>query len=359
MAALLRDPRLVTDPTLGAGLPAIVRAMFPEFVDLRESALHLITPEAHARLRRLVNPLFTQRQLESQRQRVGSIVAAVVDALPSAGTVDVATALARRYPLAVIAAVLGIPPAALTDLAALAEVLVAITIPGLSPDVFVSYMPTVSRGIALLRECVEERRAGLRDGDLIGFLVHACDDEDRLSDPELLSLLGTILGAGIDTVTHLTCYAVLELLHHPDQLALLRADPTLARGVLDETLRFNAFGRCGGGITRYVRESFRYEGVDFERGQPVLFNTTSAFRDPELADDADTFDIRRRHAITPWWGHGAHVCLGAALARMEAEAALQQFFARYEQVELAEPPVYGNHPIFRDIVQLAVRVRGA
>lgn len=357
MAALLRDPRLVSDPTLGAGMPAFVRTMFPDFAELRESALHLITPEAHARIRRLVNPLFTRRQLESQRPRVDAIVASVVDALPREGVIDIPGALARRYPLQVLSALLHIPPESGDDLAALADVLVAITVPGIAPERFLAYMPVVTRGICLLRGCIAERRARPIEGDLVSYLVHACDEQERLSDAEMLSLIGTILGAGIDTVSHLTCYAMLELLRHPEQLALLRADPGLARGALDETLRFNAFGRCGGGVTRHVREDFVYEGVAFERGQPVLFNTTSAFRDADLAADADVYDICRRHATTPWWGQGAHVCLGAALARMEAEAALNQFFARYPVVELAGEPVYGTHPIFRDIVELPVHVR--
>ena len=202
------------------------------------------------------------------------------------------------------------------------------------------------------------RRASPLADDLLSLLIHACDDADRLTDGELLSLVSGLLIGGSDTTVHLTTYTLHELLRHPDQMALLRADPGLTRSALDETLRYNSFGR-GGGLARFVREEFTYEGVTLRRGQPVFLNMLSAFRDPEFVADADVFDIRRRTHSSPWFGYGPHFCVGASLARMEAEMALQMFLARYPTIELAGPAVYGTHPILRDIVDLPVRVDSA
>ncbi|MCB9703350.1 MAG: cytochrome P450 [Myxococcales bacterium] len=356
--ALLREPRLTTDATLGAGYPAELRAAFPDFVALRDNDLQTVSPEAHARIRKLVNPLFGPRALEAHRPRVAEIIGEVIDALPREGVINVFADFARRYPVQVIASLLNIPPGDEATFIDLADSLIATLLPGMPPEVFASYMPAISRGVQLVRRLVDERRAEPIEGDLFSRLINACDEDERLSDGELLSLVSGLLVGGSDTTVHLTTYAILELLRHPDQLALVRADPSLARSALDETLRYNSFGRIGG-LVRFPLESFTYEGVELHRGQPVYLNLLSAFRDPELVADPDVFDVRRRINSSPWFGYGPHFCVGASLARMEAEIALNRFLDRYPEIELAGEPVYGTHPLFRDIVDLPVRVRGA
>lgn len=353
--ALLKDPRLGTDPTLGGGFSAELRAAYPDFVALRDNDLFMLGADAHARIRKLINPLFTPRALEGHRARVEQIVRAVVDELPDEGVINVFSQFASKYPVRVISGLLNIPPGDEADFIALAEALIATIFPNLPPEVFAGYMPAVSRGAELVRGLIAERRARPQADDLLSHLIGACDEAERLTDGELLSLVSGFLVGGSDTTVHLTTYAIHELLRHPDQLALLRADPGLARSALDETLRFNSFGR-GGGLARFAREDFEYEGVTLRRGQPVFLNLLSAFRDPEFTADADVYDIRRRLNTSPWFGYGPHFCVGASLARMEAEMALQRFFARYPRAELAGPPVYGGHPILRDIVDLPVRV---
>lgn len=354
-AALLREPRLGTDANLGAGFSAEMRAKYPDFVALRENDLFTVTSAAHARIRKLVNPLFNPRALEGHRAMIMGLVGAALEALPRTGTINAFADFARHYPVRVIAGLLGIPVGDEAEFVALADALIATISPVLPAPVFESYMPAVSRGTQIIRACIAERRAHPHDGDLLGLLISACDDEARLSDGELLSLVGGILIGGSDTTVHLTTYALHELLRHPDQLALLRAEPALARLALDETLRYNPFGR-GAGLVRFVREPFIHDGVALERGQPVFLNLMSAFRDPEFLADADVFDIRRRIHASPWFGYGPHFCLGASLARLEAEAALQLFLARYPRIALAGPAVYGDHPILRDIIDLPLRV---
>ncbi|HLT39592.1 MAG TPA: cytochrome P450, partial [Enhygromyxa sp.] len=107
----------------------------------------------------------------------------------------------------------------------------------------------------------------------------------------------------------------------------------------------------------YPQETISHDGITLERGKPVFIMTLSALRDPEYLADADVYDIRRQvPGTTLWFGLGAHFCLGASLARMEAEIALQRFFARYPRVELAGEPIYGSQPILRNMDSLPLRV---
>lgn len=355
--ALLRDPRMTTDPTLGAGFSPELRAAYPDFVALREHDLFIVPPETHARIRKLVTPAFGPRPLEAHRPRVEQLITQVLEALPREGTINVFRDFAQKYPVRVIAGLLAIPAGAEEDFLCFADAVIATIVPNMPPEQFASYMPAVSRGLTIIREVIAERRAHPREDDLLSNLISACDNDERLSDGELLSLIGGLITGGSDTTVHLTTYTVLELLRHPDQLALLREDPSRARLALDETLRFNSFGR-GGGLPRFAREDFVYEGVDIRRGQIVFLNMMGAFRDPAFVADPDVYDILRRTNSSPWFGNGPHFCIGASLARMEAETALQMFLARYPSLELAGEPVFGTHPIFRDIVDLPVRVGG-
>lgn len=353
--ALLRDPRLTTDHTLGAGFSPEMRAAFPDFVGLREHDLLMASTDSHARLRKLISPSFGPRAVEAHRPRVEALINEVLAALPREGTINVFKDFSEKYPVRVIAGMLSIPSGVEEDFLHFADALIATIFPGLTPEQFAAYMPAISHGLAIVRECIAERREHPIEGDLLSQLIGACDDDDRLSDPELLSLISGIIIGGSDTTVHLTTYSILELLRHPDQLALLRDDPSLARLALDETLRFNGFAR-NGGLVRFASEDFSYEGTELRRGQLVFLNMLAALRDPEFVADPDVYDIKRRTNSSPWFGYGPHFCIGASLARMEAETALQMFLARYPKLELAGPPVFGTHPIFRDIIDLPVRV---
>jgi cytochrome P450 len=355
--ALMRDKRLGHDPTFGAGLSPEMKAAFPEFCALQEPGLLMAGEKDHARMRRLLNPIFVPRALEVHRPKVTSIIERIIDSLPSHGTIDVMEDFASKYPVRVIAGVLNIPGSREDDFVRFADAAIATIFPGLPPEVFASHMPSLSRGMALVKECIAERRARMIDNDLLSQLIHACDADERLSDAELLSLVAGLIIGGSDTTVHLTTYAILNLHEAPTELARLRADPSLARGALEETLRYNALGR--GPLPRFVTETFTHEGTTLERGKPAYLMLMSAFRDSAFIPSPDTFDIGRVFASSPWFGFGPHFCLGASLARMEAEIALQAFFARYPSTELDGEPTYGNHPILRDITHLPLRVRSA
>lgn len=349
---LLRDPRLVQ--SLGAHYSEEFRRDFPDFVALREHDVFNISPEAHSRIRRLINPYFNPRGLEVHKPRVESLIRGVLAELPESGVVNVAADYSRRYPVRVISGMLNIPAGHEDEFVAFADALIATIDPTLSREVFASFMPAVSAGARLVREAIADRRAHPLEGDLLTDLIQACDQNERLSEGELLSLVSAVLIGGSDTTVSLTTYAIMELLRHPDQLAALRAEPQHFRSCVDETLRYNSFGR--GGLVRFVREPFTHAGVALEANQPIYLQTMSAFRDPEFLPDCDVYDVRRQQTSSPWFGLGAHFCIGASLARLEAELALRLFFERYPEVRLAGEPVYSNHPVLRHILELPVRV---
>ena len=355
MLTLLKEPRLGMDASIGAGLSAELRTKFPDYAALHEHGLSTLRPKDHARIRKIINPLFGPQAIEAYRPHIKQILTDVLDTLPRCGVINVFSDFSRKYPVRIIAALLNIAPGAEADFVALADALIATLLPTLSPEAFASYMPPISRGLAIVRQCIAERRKQPIEGDLLSRLISACDDQDRLSDGELYAMIAALLIAGSDTTVHLTTYALLELLRHPDQLALLRKDPSLARLALDETLRHDNFNRVG--LFRFANETFPYQGFTFERGQPVLLSIASALRDPEFVPDAEVFDIRRRVHASPWFGHGPHFCIGASLTRLEAENALQLFLERYPKIELAGEPVYGTHEMFRDITNLPIHVQ--
>jgi cytochrome P450 len=306
-------------------------------------------------MRKLLNPVFAPKAIEVYRPKIEKILAALLDKMPDEGVVNVAGDYARLYPVRVIAAVLHIPDGHEHDFLAFANALIATIVPGLPPEVFAACMPPISRGMAITRELITDRREHPIENDLMTQLINACDEDERLSEDELLSLVAGLIVGGTDTTSHLTGSVFLELHRHPEQLAALRADPSLARNTLDETLRFANFGRTF--LPRFVMESFEHGGVSLARGSVLFLSFPSAFIDPEFAPDAGTYDIKRRHTGSPWFGFGPHFCLGASLARLEAERALQMFFAKYPITELAGEPEYGTSPIMRDLVNLPIRIR--
>jgi cytochrome P450 enzyme len=354
VSVLLRDPRVGIDPTFGQGMPAELKAAFPDFAALRENDLFSVPPSAHARMRKLLNPIFGPRAVEVHRPKVERIIGALLDKMPDEGVINVFTDYARQYPVRVIASILNIPDGYEKDFIVFADALLATIVPGLPPEQFASYMPAISRGMAITREIIADRRNNPLEGDLMTQLILACDEQERLSEGELLSLVAGLIIAGTDTTTYLTGCVMLELHRHPDQLALLRQDPSLARNTLDETLRYSSFGRAF--VARYVLEDFTLNGVSLVRGSPAYLSTMAAFRDTDFVPDPHVYNIKRQHTGAPWFGLGPHFCLGASLARLEAERAVQMFFAKYPHTELAGEPQYGTHPILRDFINLPIRV---
>ncbi|MCB5183321.1 cytochrome P450 family protein [Streptomyces antimicrobicus] len=300
--------------------------------------MHTADDEDHRRLRSLVSSAFTARRVEALRPRVEALTAELLDDLARAateapdGVADLRTHVALPLPMSVICELLGVDP---EHRGRLHE---------LSYKVIIATDTTPAEAMAAVKELVElmgtiaaARRERPGD-DLTSALIQAREaDGDRLSEAELGGTMRLMLVAGHETTLNLITNAVRALCTHRDQLALVQEGKATWNDVVDETLRWD--GPVSWFPFRYPTRDLRLAGTLVPRGTPVLAGYTAAGRDARAyGPDADRFDLTRPgSARNLSFGHGAHYCLGAPLARMEATIALEQLFTRFPDLDLAVP----------------------
>ncbi|MEV8225706.1 cytochrome P450 [Streptomyces sp. NPDC079167] len=273
----------------------------------------------HTRLRKLVAREFTARRIEALRPRVEQITGDLLDAMVPAGSADLVDAFAFPLPMTVICELLGVPDIDRDAFRALSNAVVT----PVSPE---KENEAVDAMGAYLDKLIEDKRRAPGD-DLMSALIQAHDDEgDRLSPDELIGMAFLLLVAGHETTVNLISNGVRALLDHPDQLALLRAEPELIDGAVEEMLRYD--GPVETATFRFTREPVAIGPVVIPQGEPVLVALGSGDRDPGRYPDPDTFDIRREAQGHLAFGHGIHFCLGAPLARMEGRIAIRALLER-------------------------------
>jgi cytochrome P450 len=290
-------------------------------------------PPDHTRLRRLVQKAFTARRAAQLRPRTKEIAAGLLDDLAALGdVVDLLDAYARPLPITVISELLGIP---VTDRG---WIWVTVTDYGMGGE----ELQRVPRKLAAyFTGLIAAKRAEPRE-DLLSALVVAHDNagevgaEAALTSTELLSAAYHLVMAGFDTTVNLIASGALALLTHPEEFARLRRDPSLLPAAVEELLRFtNPVNHV---TPRYTTEDLPIGDVVIPAGERVLIATSSANRDPAQFPDPDRLDIDRDTSGHVAFGHGIHYCLGAALARMEAEVALGALLTRFPGISLAVSP---------------------
>jgi cytochrome P450 len=296
-------------------------------------ALLNIDPPDHTRLRRLVQKAFTPRRAAQLRPRIEEIAADLLDEMAAQGDlVDLLDGYARPLPITVISELLGIP---VTDRA---WIWVTVTNYGKGGD----ELQRVPRELAgYFTGLITDKRAKPGD-DLLSALILAHDaaDEggagDALTTTELLSAAYHLVMAGFDTTVNLIASGALALLTHPDQMARLQRNPSLLPAAVEELLRFtNPVNHAN---LRFAAEDVLIGEVMIPAGERILIATSSADRDPAQFPDPDRLDIGRDTSAHLAFGHGIHYCLGAPLARAEAEVALGALLARFPRMSLAVPP---------------------
>ncbi|WP_372492080.1 cytochrome P450 family protein [Kineosporia corallincola] len=290
----------------------------------------------HKRLRRLVTSTLTPRRVEALRPRVEQIVNELLDALPSHADADGVVDLRKHYsdvvPVLVISELLGIPEENRGKLKAEMD---NVFRSDLTPEqVLASQMALYG----LLAEQVRYRREN-PGTDLTSALIEARDeDPEALSEEELVATILIMLGAGQETTVALITNAVRALCTHPKQRAIAVAGgPRTWAGVVEETLRWDA--PIGNFPFRYPLEDVVVAGVTIPRGEAIMAPYSAVGRDKKQhGDDAEVFDITRTQRKNLAFGGGAHVCVGAALGRMEGNLAIPAVFERYPGIELAVDP---------------------
>ncbi|MBF9131815.1 cytochrome P450 [Plantactinospora sp. S1510] len=289
-------------------------------------------PPDHTRLRRLVAKAFTARRVELLRARAQQIADELVDELVKAGPpADLVEQFATPLPIQVICELLGVPFADRHNFHTWSEAIVSTT--SLSGDQIQSYLENLWGYIG---ELVAVRRREPID-DLLGAMVRARDEnEDRLTEEELVQLAAGLLAAGHETTVTQIPNFVYVLLEHPAELARLRADPGLVPSAVEELVRYVPLGAASA-FPRYATEDIELGGVLVRAGEPVLPSVGSANRDGEVFTDPDRLDLGRDPNPHVGFGHGAHHCIGAQLARMELQVAIHTLVTRLPGLRLAVP----------------------
>jgi cytochrome P450 len=308
--------------------------------------------EDHRRLRRLVTKAFTPRMVEQLRPRIQEIADELLDRVAARGGMELVDDFAFPLPITVIAELLGIP---VEDRDRFREWSSNAVTPALTPELQEEAARRADEFVAYLDDLFARRRAAPTD-DLVSALVQAEDAGDTLSQNELYGMVVLLIVAGHETTVSLIANAVLALLSNPAELARLRADPSLMPTAVEELLRYDS--PVERTITRWAAADVELGGRRIGRGDLVIAVVGSANRDEAQFPDADTLDLGRDAAGKHvGFGRGPHYCLGAPLARLETEIALETLFRRLPSLRLAiaEEDLYWRPiPLFRSLASLPV-----
>ncbi|MGB6453269.1 MAG: cytochrome P450 [Streptosporangiaceae bacterium] len=289
-------------------------------------------PPDHTRLRRLVSKAFTPRAVEALRPRITALVEGMLDAAEGQGRFDLVDALAFPLPFAVIAEMLGTPPADHERIRQLSGTVVRSLEPVADPALAAAIAAADAELTAIAADMITWKRGNPAD-DLLTALIAAEDDGDALSDDELVAQTLLLYIAGHETTVNLIAGGSLALLRNPGQLALLRGDPALAASAVEELLRYDSPVQASRRITL---EPVTIRGTVIPAGAFVMASLGSANRD-ELFWGPDAAEVRlsrdnARHHVS--FGAGPHHCLGASLARLEASIALARLTTRFPDLAL-------------------------
>ncbi|SOE06981.1 cytochrome P450 [Streptomyces sp. Ag109_G2-15] len=355
--ALLTDPRLVKDIDVwGAWQRGEIPADWP-LIGLANPGRSMLTVDGtdHRRLRTLVAQALTPRRVERMRERIEKLTQALLDALPTGEeVVDLKAAFAYPLPMYVVADLMGLDKARLPRLQVLFERFFSTQTP---PEQVVA---TLTELAGIMTETVAAKRSEPRD-DLTSALVLASEDGDQLTDEEIVSTLQLMVAAGHETTISLIVNAVVNLSAHPDQRALVLSGQADWSAVIEETLRYST--PTSHVLIRFATEDVPVGDQVLPAGDALIVSYGAIGRDENAhGPSAGEFDITRetRHRHISF-GHGPHVCPGAALSRLEAGVALPALYARFPALAPAVPvSELRNKPVVtqNDLFELPVRLNG-
>ena len=347
--AVLRDRDMAVDPRKAA--PGTYMEMFSAAESGREPSMLFLDAPDHTRLRGLVNKAFTPRAVEQMRPRIQEIVDELLDGVVESGGVDLIASFAGPLPTIVIAEMLGVDPADRGDFKRWSDEGVMGFNPLLSEEERERVMASTAAMGDYFRRAIAERHGSPRD-DLISSLIAVEEAGDQLTDEEIVTMCSLLLAAGNVTTTDLIGNGVLALLQHPEELRKLREDPALIENAVEEMLRFDS------PVTQTARipmSDLALGGCPIGAGQSVLTSLAAANHDPSAYPDPHRFDVTRKDTHHHSFGGGAHFCLGAPLARLEAQVAIGTLVQRFPRLRLADEPLeWRGVPAFRGLVRLPV-----
>jgi cytochrome P450 len=349
---VLRDPRFSVE-RIRAPLVRDNLDRMPEF--LRQSAqglrsMLIMDPPDHTRVRKLVNKAFTPKRIAALRGHIEALVRTLLDEAAARGRFDVIHDLAEPLPAIVIAELLGVPPEDHRQFREWSSGLIA---GAASPSAEARETATAAgrRLFAYLADTIADRRRAPRE-DLISAMIQAQEERDALTDAELLATSNLLLLAGHETTTNLIGNGMLALLREPDEWRRLCADPSLVPTAVEELLRFD------GPVQATLRVALEDVAIDehtIPAGALVLVSIGAANHDPAVFAEPDALDLARDPNPHLAFGFGTHFCLGAPLARLEAQLAFEALARRFPKLALVDDRTeYRANPVLRGLVRLEV-----
>lgn len=301
----------------------------PMFRPLERNMLDVDPPD-HTRLRGLVHKAFTPRLIDQMQKRVQTVADELLDVVSQKGRMDLIGDYALPLPMTIITEILGVPTKDRDKFHKWSKVIVSLN----QFNVGWRAIPAVWaiwKFNRYLRSFFKIRRADPRD-DLASALIQAEEAGDKLSEDELLAMVFLLLVAGHETTVNLIGSGVLALLEHPEEMESLRSNPSLIQSAVEELLRYTAPVFMS--TERFAREDVTIQGVTIRRGEVALGVIGSANRDEEVFDNPDNLDLIREPNKHLSFGFGIHYCLGAPLARLEAQIAIKTLLARVQGLRL-------------------------
>ena len=325
----------------------------PEF--LRQSAqglrsMLIMDPPDHTRVRKLVNKAFTPKRIAALRDHIESLVHTLLDEAAERGRFDVIRDLAEPLPAIVIAELLGVPTSDHRQFREWSSALIS-GIASTSADARALATEAGRNLFGYLANTIADRRRAPRE-DLISAMIQAQEERDALSDAELLATSNLLLLAGHETTTNLVGNGVLALLREPDAWRRLCNEPELLPTAIEELLRFDGPVQA---TLRVALEDVTIDGHAIPAGALVLVSIGAANHDPAVFANPDELDLARDPNPHLAFGFGTHFCLGAPLARLEAQLAFEALTRRFPRLSLVDDcPAYRPNPVLRGLTRLEV-----
>jgi cytochrome P450 len=300
-------------------------------------------PPDHTRMRSLLQKSFTPTHLTQNRARIQATVDHLLDAMAERGEADFIAAFAFPLPATVIAILLGVPIEHIDAIKEWSDRLAAYIGGAVGEhDNFTEARAGVTQLADYFAALLKERRKRPGD-DLMSLMLRAEDEGNRLSHEEVVANCVLLLFAGHETTTNLLGNGLYHLLRNPEQMRLLRTDPSLTPGAVEEFLRYDGPVPA---TTKVATADFEWHGKQVRRGDMVLPFMSSANRDPRQFPDADVLDVRRTPNRQVAFAYGIHFCLGAPLARLEAQLTFDRLLARFPDLALQPADVRWKRMIF-------------
>lgn len=330
VASALKDPRLAKNPyrALRPDEQKQQLPWMPEFLRPLTASMLDQDPPDHNRLRNLVHQAFTPRRVEGLRARIQTITNELISKMRGESKVDLIAAIAAPLPMTVICEMLGVPENERARFRAMTNRIVTVV----SPTEMFLAMPFLWMLLRYVRNLIERKRTSKED-DLLTALVHAEENGSSLSQDELVSMVFLLLIAGHETTVNLIASGTLALLDDPESLERLRQDPNLMKPAIEELLRFTSPVEIA--TERYSTEEITYGEWTIPRGQRIFASIYAANFDDTVFTQPERLRLDREPNRHLSFGGGPHYCLGAPLARMEAQIAMTAIVNELPELRLA------------------------